>query len=253
MTDARQDRTLEGPGPLWARVERDLRARIEADEFPDTFPGEHALAAEYGVSRHTVRESLRRLRQEGVVLAHRGRAARVAADGVIRQPLGAVYSLFRSVEEGGRTQRSIVRRLDVRTDGDVAARLARPVGETLTYLERVRLADDAPFALDQVWLPAETTAPLLDADFTHTALYDELRDRCGITVTGGTEDIRAILATQDQATSLDMEMPASLLLIERTGCVGGTPFEYRRTYVRSDRFAVSADFSDKRWAHRPPG
>lgn len=238
-------RSLPGSGPLWSRVEADLRARIEADEFPDVFPGEHALAAEYGISRHTVREALRRLRQEGVVLAERGRTPRVAADGVLHQPLGALYSLFQSVESSGRTQRSVVRALEVRADPDVAPRLGLPGDTRLTYLERLRLADDVPLALDQVWLPADATEALLDADLTRTALYDELRLRCGVVMAGGTEDIRAVLVDTQRADLLGVEVPAAAFLIERTGCVADQPFEYRRTLVRSDTFALTAEFSSR--------
>ncbi|WP_380165007.1 GntR family transcriptional regulator [Jannaschia sp. R86511] len=236
-------RTPPGDGPLWSRVEADLRARIEAREFPDVFPGEHALAAEYGISRHTVREALRRLRQEGLVLAERGRPPRVASDGVIHQPLGALYSLFRSVENSGRTQRSVVRALEVRRDPEVAGLLGLPADTLLTYLDRVRLADDEPLALDQVWLPAARTRGLLAADLTHTALYDELWTRCGVVVAGSTEDIRAVLVDDDRAHLLGVDLPAAALLVTRTGLVADEPFEHRRTLVRSDAFALTAEFS----------
>lgn len=244
-TNSMTARPLPGEGPLWVRLERDLRARIEVGEFADSFPGEHALAAEYGLSRHTVREALRALRQEGLVVAHRGRPPRVAADGVIHQPLGALYSLFRSVESSGRTQRSVVRSLQVQIRPDVARGLSLPASTPLTHLERVRLADDEPFALDQVWLPAAMTEPLLGTDFTHTALYDELRTRCAVVVSGGQEDITAVLATEGQAHCLGLVPPVPLLLIERTGYVLDSPFEHRRTFIRSDRFAVTAEFSAK--------
>jgi len=45
----------------------DLRRRLARDDFATAFPGELALVAEYGVSRHTVREAVRRLRDEGLV------------------------------------------------------------------------------------------------------------------------------------------------------------------------------------------
>lgn len=236
-------RCIPGDGPLWARVEADLRARIDAGEFHGTFPGEHALTAEYGVSRHTVREALRRIRRDGLVLAGRGRAPRLADDGVLHQPLGALYSLFRSVEDSGRTQRSHVRTLDVRHDEAVATRLSLPADATLTYLERLRLADDEPLALDQVWLPAEPTSALLEADFRHTALYDELRGRCGIVVSGGVETIRAVLPGEAEAELLGVPRPSAAFLMERTGRVDGAPFEYRRTLVRSDVFALTAEYS----------
>src|ERR1700754_2173661 len=109
--------------PLWAQLLADLRRRLERDEFGVAFPGELALVAEYGVSRHTVREAVRRLRDEGLVIAGRGRTPRRAEPAEIEQPLGEIFSLFSAVEATGQVQRSVVRTLDVRADGVVAARL----------------------------------------------------------------------------------------------------------------------------------
>ncbi len=158
----------------------DLRRRLDAGEFADVFPGELVLVNEYGVSRHTVREALRRLRGEGLVVAERGRAPRLAGAVEIEQPIGALYSLFASVEAAGLRQHSVVRTLDARADGVVAVRLGLEESTPLLYLERLRLADDEPLAVDRVWLPARLAAPLLDVDFSHTARYTELSRRCGI-------------------------------------------------------------------------
>ena len=50
----------------------DLQGRLEGGEFTDEFPGEMTLVAQYGVSRNTVREAVRRLRADGVVVAEAG-------------------------------------------------------------------------------------------------------------------------------------------------------------------------------------
>src|SRR6476661_9188229 len=94
--------------PLWEQLLTDLRRRLDHDEFAVAFPGELALVAEYRVSRHTVREAVRRLREEGLVVAERGRAPRLVAPTEIAQPLGRPYSLFQAVEATGRVQRSVV-------------------------------------------------------------------------------------------------------------------------------------------------
>jgi GntR family transcriptional regulator len=233
-------------------LQDDLRSRIASRELVAAFPGELAIAAEYGVSRHTVREALRSLRREGLVVAGRGRAPRVAADGVLHQPLGVLYSLFRSVESSGLDQTSRVRALDVVTDPQVAGRLRLGPRTSLLHLARVRFAGDEPLAVDDVWLPAATTRSLLAVDFTHTALYDELRSRCGVVLSGGTEEIRARLTDEDQARELGIPHPSAVLLVERTGCVDGAPFEFRRTVLRGDRFALTAEFAAGE-AHRLSG
>lgn len=229
--------------PLWAQVLADLRQRLDAGEFTETFPGELMLVAEYGVSRHTVREALRRLRAEGIVTAERGRSPRVAGPAVIEQPLGVLYSLFASVEAAGQVQRSVVRVLDVRADGIAAARLGYEESTPLLYLERLRLAAEEPLAVDRVWLPAAWAAPLLDADFTHTALYGELARRCGVLLSGGREHLRAVVPTTAERALLGIGPGTAAFAIDRLGCSDGRPAEWRHTLVRADRFTVSTQFS----------
>ena len=235
------DRTL--PLPLWAQVYEDLRRRLDNGEFPDVFPGELTLVDEYGVSRQTIREALRRLRAAGIVTAERGRASRIARPAEIDQPLGALYSLFAAVEAAGLQQRSVVRALDLRADGVIADHLGLEGSTPLLYLERLRLADDEPLAVDRVWLPADVAAPLLDADFTHTSLYGELAARCGVRLTGGRERIRAVIPTRAERALLGIGGDVAALAIDRVGLVGERVLEYRTTLVRGDRFTVSAEFS----------
>ncbi|MGE5287350.1 MAG: GntR family transcriptional regulator [Micromonosporaceae bacterium] len=229
--------------PLWAQLRADLRRRLKAGAFASAFPGELALMAEYDVSRHTVRAALRELRAEGIVVAERGRRPRLAAPTAITQPLGALYSLFASVESAGLRQTSVVRSRDLRADGVIADRLGLEASSPLFRLERLRLAADEPLALDTVWLPAQIAAPLLDADFTHTALYEELASRTGIRLDGGHEHIRAVVPTPAQQRLLKITPSTGALAIDRLGHAGGKPVEWRHTIIRGDRFSLLANFS----------
>jgi GntR family transcriptional regulator len=231
------------PLPLWAQLRADLQRRLAAGAFTDTFPGELALVGEYGVSRHTVRTALRELRADGIVVAERGRRPRLAGPATITQPLGALYSLFASVESAGLHQASIVRARDLRADGVIADRLGLEASTPLFHLERLRLAGGEPLALDTVWLPAEIAAPLLEADFTHTALYDELAARTGIRLEGGREHIRAVVPTRAQQRLLGIPQSTGALAIDRLGYAGGRPVEWRHTLIRGDRFSLIAEFS----------
>lgn len=237
------------PLPLWAQLDADLRRRLDAGEFDAAFPGESSLVAQYAVSRQTVREALRRLRAEGLVTAERGRAPRLGQRPQLVQPLGALYSLFSSVEARGMEQRSVVRRLEVTADGVVASRLGLEESTALLYLERLRLAGDEPLALDRVWLPAAPTRHLLEADFSHTSLYEELVIRCGIRLSGGQEQIRAVIGTAAERRTLRAESGVALLAIDRLACSDGVPMEWRQTLVRGDRFTVTAAFSPSAGSH----
>jgi GntR family transcriptional regulator len=228
--------------PLWQQLHDDLVARLERAEFSDRFPGELELMESYGVSRHTVRESLRRLRREGVIQSSRGRSS-VVNPGLISQDLGAMYSLFHELEARGIDQHSEVRVVDRRLDDVASARLERPEGSEVVYIERLRLADDVPIAWDCAWLDPDLAAPLLDVDLSHGALYDEWHRVAGVRLGGGRETIRAVLPTEGQRELLAMDDDEAALLVERLGFAGERPVEYRRTLVRGSRFSVTAEWS----------
>lgn len=231
--------------PLWQQLHDDLVLRIEGGDFPDRFPGEMELVEAYAVSRHTVREALRRLRSDGVIDSSRGRSS-VARPGVISQQLGAMYSLFHELEARGIEQESVPLAADRRQDQAAASRLGLDTEVPLVYVERLRLGDGEPIAWDRTWLEPELGASLLDADLTHTALYDEWQRASGVRLTGGRETIRAVVPSPAQRERLAMKRSEAALLIERTGCLGDRPVEFRVTLVRGSRFAFSAEWSSGR-------
>ncbi|MDX6264165.1 MAG: GntR family transcriptional regulator [Kribbellaceae bacterium] len=241
MSERKLDRS--GAQPLWKQLQQELVRRLRAGEFDDLFPGELALVEEYQVSRHTVRQALGKLRADGLIVAERGRQPRVATSPEIRQPMGALYSLFSSVEASGLPQHSVVRALDVRADGVIASRLDLEASSPLVYLERVRFAGDEPLALDRVWLPASLADGLLDADFRHTSLYNELAERTRLRLDHGREDIRAVNPTPAERALLHCPADAAAFSINRLGNAQGRKIEWRHTVVRGDRFALAAEFS----------
>jgi GntR family transcriptional regulator len=151
--------------------------------------------------------------------------------------------LFSAVEAAGKVQRSVVRTLDVRADGVVAARLGLEESTPLVHLERLRLADSEPLAVDRVWLPERLAAPLLDVDFGRIALYTVYASRCGVHVTGGSERVRAVVPGPGERELLAIPDGVAAFAIDRLGCAGDRPVEWRQTLVRADRFSVTARFS----------
>ena len=235
----------ESPLPLWAQLFDDLSSRLTSGDFSGDFPAEMDVAAEYGVSRNTVREAMRRLRADGVVIAERGRRPRIVLDAEIEQPLGALYSLFASVEAAGLKQTSLVRRLEIRSDEKVSPHLGLEPGAPLFYLERLRLAGGEPLALDRVWMPEGIGTSLMTADFTHTALYDELFSRTGMRLTMGSERIRAVVPSQGELDLLQLPTGAAALAIDRVAHGQGELVEWRQTLIRGDRFSLVAEFSTR--------
>lgn len=227
--------------PLWQQVLEDLERRIDAGDIVDRFPTDRELTEHYGVSRHTVREAVRRLRARGLVDRHRGRGSFINEER-LTQPLGSLYSLFRAVEEQGIEQRSQVLALERTRDVDAAGRLALPPRAELVRIERLRLAGGEPLALDSVWLPLDIGRHLLDVDFTRTALYDELQQRAGIRITAADETIEPLIPDADARTLLHLHEDEALLRVRRLGRHGQRPIECRVTLIRGQRFLYTSSW-----------
>jgi len=238
------------PLPLWAQVSEDLRRRINAGEFEDGLPGEHDLTDQYGVSRHTIREALRVLRAEGLLKSERGRGTTVA-ETKYSQNLGALYSLFTTIADQGVEQSSTVKRLVLTLNPTVAQELDVAPTSEFVVIERVRFAGGEPLAYDTAWLLAEFARPLLEADFTRSSIYSELRDRCAIVMNAGGEKIYAQVASRHIANALHLPSGSPVFALERVGKSGDQVIEWRETFIRGDRFNLEVDFSDS--ANTPIG
>jgi GntR family transcriptional regulator len=228
--------------PLWSQVLDDLRRRIDTGELADGFPTDHELMDTYGVSRHTVRQAVGRLQQQGIVSRERGRGTFVTSP-TIEQATGAIYSLYRSIAARGMTQRSRVLDLSIVTDPEIAERLELRATAQLVRLERVRLAGDEPLAHDTAWLPASVARPLLRVDFADTALYDELARRCGVRPAAGTEWISTEMPDRHERALLAIGARTPVFHICRLARAGGRPVEWRHTLVRGDRYTFVANWS----------
>jgi GntR family transcriptional regulator len=236
-----------GPGsgsdlPRWAQVLEDLRGRLARGEFATGFPADSALVATYGVSRHTVRHAVRVLQDEGLLTRQRGRGSFVRPAG-LEQSIGPLYSVFRTIEDQGFEQRSIVLALDERRDAEAADHLGLAPDAALVFLHRIRFADATPFAIDRIWMPAATTSALLDVDFGHTALYAELETRCGLRPRSGTEHIHPALPTFDEAQHLDIDPFTAVFSVWRRTDHDHGPLEWRHTVLRGDRFRFTTTWA----------
>jgi GntR family transcriptional regulator len=233
----------DSPMPLWAQLEAQLRARIEAGEFRTRFPTDVELVRAYGVSRHTVRAAVGRLQAERLVARERGRGSTLQMGAVLEQSISPFYSLAASINRQGLAEHSRVKRHAMDRDAEAAARLGLVADAELVHIQRLRLAGGEPVALDDSWIVPDLGAPLLHADLAHGSLYELLERVVHVHVTGGTERIRAATPAPAIRKLLALGRGDAVLLVERVAFVGERPVEYRRSQVHGSRFAFVANWS----------
>ncbi len=228
--------------PLWAQLEQDLQTRLEAGEFNEAFPTDLDLTEGYGVSRHTVREAVRHLNKTGLLKRERGRGT-VVNRSEFEQSLGTLYSLFESVEAAGVEQTSEILRCEIVDDPIAASHLGLDETAALVLVERLRLAGGSPLAVDRAWLPEAIAAPLLDVDWTRTALYDELANAGAAVPNQGWERLTPLVPTPADRARLELRKTDAAFFLERLGSRDGQPVEWRTTIIRGDRYRFVTDWS----------
>jgi GntR family transcriptional regulator len=236
-----------GGMPLHSQLETTLRRLIEQGQISTgaTLPGELEMAAQLGVSRHTVRHALGVLTNEGLLRRERGRGTTVVASSppqVIERSLSTFYAFAWEARARGASQRSyVLERKVLHADAEFAQRLSVPPGTELERIVRLRTADDDPLVFETAYLPRELTA-MIDAQMLERAsIYDELERLHGLRITRARESIRPIVLNRAVARLLRASAGAPAFSVERTTWADRGPIEWQESIVRGDRYLYSVE------------
>lgn len=229
--------------PKYYRLKERLWAQIDGSPPGTALKPERALSQEFQASRSTVRLALRELAVEGRIVRLQGRGTFVAPP---KETLPLqLRSYTEEWQERGRSPGS--RLLDARiepAEGAVAQHLGLQADEPVVRLERLRLTDATPMALEVAYLEAarfETVVATLQDD---VSLYAVLREHFGIAPHAAVETIETVLASPVVADLLDTESGTPMLLLTRTTSdVDGNPFEFVRAIYRGDRYRFVTDLA----------
>ena len=196
--------------PLWVQaVDHITREIAEGRLVSGTrLPPERELCTELNISRVTLRKALLKLVDDGVLRSSHGRGWFVAA-GQQKDWPNSLESFSETAERMGLVASSHILRAEIAPATiDEAEELAIAPGTPLFHLERVRMLNQVPIALDDSRVPA-ALVPGFDAiDFTHASLYEAL-------TLAGLDLLRAESTIEAK--------PADAYLSEHLGVGTGTP------------------------------
>jgi len=159
-------------------------------EFAERFPTDLELMSDYGVSRQTVRDAVRRLADEGLIQRERGAArpspAHLRAGGRhAREPV-------RVRRGGSHEQTSATREARLCTDARVAAILGLRLLSRLSTSTASARRSRAARARSLVVAGAHRRGAARDR-LARTGIYVELVARCGVKLRSGSERLRPVI------------------------------------------------------------
>jgi GntR family transcriptional regulator len=219
----------------YARIAQYLRTLVAAGSPGDRLPSDAELCERFSVSRMTARQAVGLLLSEGLLYRRRGQGTFVAARPVQRL-LGSPLSFTENMRRRGRRATSRVLSAEVTAPSaeDVKA-LELNDADRVVVLERLRLADDTPMAIERAVL-APDLAPVLEQNLEATSLHEAMEE-IGRIPTRAHAQVTARPATADERILLKLPT-GDALLCERRVITDqqGKPLEHTETRYAADRY-----------------
>lgn len=238
---AQMGREAADGAPLYRAVVDALRQEIMsgARAVGEKLPTEDALCRRFGVSRHTVREALRHLRDEGLVASRQGAGTRV-----VRRSTSPLYtSSISSVEEllqyATEARYEVDRSGIVVADATLAERLGCPIGRRWLRVEGIRTiaGQQEPVCWTEVFILSDYAGIGLMIGRRPGPIYSWIEEMYGVRIGEVRQVLRAEPMPEQVALALGCEPGSTAIGIQRSyHLVGGDLVEVAFNLHPADRF-----------------
>jgi GntR family transcriptional regulator len=236
--------------PYYIQLKEILKGYIENGDWKSgsQIPSEPELCTIFDISRTVVRQALKELTYEGLLVREKGRGTFVAEpkinEGLIQELTGFYQDM---TGRGLRPVSHILKQQVVPASAKVANALRIPPGTQVIEIERLRFVNREPIVLVTTFLPYDRCPALLEADLRHRSLYEFIEQECGLYIDRGRRTIEAVPANEFEAQHLQVEKGSPLILLDSVSYLpDGTPIEYYRALHRGDRSRFEVELVRRR-------
>ncbi len=229
-------------GPLYKRLAQALTGLIQEGLLkPGTaLPGERDLAGALQIGRVTVRTAYRDLLTSGVIESRHGSGTFVSQHVErIEQPLWRLSSFSADMRSRGREPAArILSRTVSAPAPEESFLLGLGLDEPVLRLDRLRLADGQPLAIERAVVPVKF---LGEDAISEGSLYDALAAK-GFKPVRAQQRLTAVTLDPTSASILTVKAGAPALLIERVSRLADQRVvEYTRSHYRGDAYDFVAE------------
>lgn len=230
------------PLPLYVQIADYWRQRIMTGQINpgDQLPSESEMAKMHGVSRITIKQAVASLVHQGLIQTHQGKGT-FAVPRKLQWDLARLSSFsedmkIRNLRPGARLLRKELVKDNKLTSGGKE--------ELCVCIERLRLANDEPMAIETTWLPYDLCAGLMDDNLEGVSIYLLLEERYGLKLVRADQYLESSVADRREADLLQIKENEPVLRIERLSYLDtGRPCEATWSVYRGDRYRFKVTLS----------
>lgn len=223
--------------PLHLQIYQDLLKKITDGEWKtdDKLPPELELCKIYSVSRITIRQAMDKLKEQGYIKRVPGRGSFVSLP-PMEQKLNSFYSFGDRISSKGQPVGSHILQYRRETaDSKIAKILEITPGDTIIYMERIRLMDSIPFAHEISRFPLKYFPQITREMIQENGLYKSFRLCSNVNPDIAEETFEAVPMGSKIADYLKVSANSPAMRINRIAKYNGIIIEQCTSIVRGDR------------------
>jgi GntR family transcriptional regulator len=232
---------FNSPIPYYYQVAENIRLLITNGQLKpgDMLPPEKTIASRLGVSRITIRQALKDLTSEGLLVRRR-------AIGTFVAPPRRIFPIMRArlrglteemAEEGLQVRSVILEHSLISASGELVKELQLPYDEKVIRIRRLRSVKGIPLVIETTHHPYARFPKLLDIDFTDKSTYAVFEEIYNLRPVESKDYFVADIATKDIAELLDIEVGAPIMRYRRTAKDNsGQVMEFTVSIYRADLY-----------------
>lgn len=224
------------PIPAYFQLKNIILENINNGEYPEgsLIPSERDLCEDLGISRMTVRQALNQLVTEGVLYREKGRGTFVSKSKIKQRNIMSFSETVRN--KGLEPSTQVLRFEKVLDRADIRDILELQENEGLYGIKRLRLANERPVGIEEVFIP-ERHCPHLENYDLKMSFYKMLKEQYSLVVNCMDCSVDAAKATKEEKKLLGLTDSVPVLRI--TGISyndSGTKLFYEKDTYRSDEY-----------------
>lgn len=229
---------VKSPIPLYFQLQEILRREILDGKYSlgELIPTEKELQDQYSVSRITVRDAVKGLVFEDLLIKKQGRGTIVAYPRMQETGDSALHSFTEKMEKQGlKTSTQVLDVLRIPVTERLSEHMDIKPDEEIIYAKRLREVDGEPIALFENYI--STGTGLTENDDFSGSIFNLLEKKYKITISGSEKIIEAGIARIEDAALLKISAGDPVLIIRYTTFSSDNKrIEYAEGIYRADRY-----------------
>lgn len=224
--------------PLYYQLKEILKEEIDIGKYKsgEQIPSENELSDMLDISRNTAKQAIAGLVSEGILFRIQGKGTFVAEKKVFKGLTEAFSFSSEFKSNGTNLVTKVIVAEEINESTETLQYLKLKESTELFRIQRLRVLNEVPVALQTSYIPKFFCKNLLSHDLSQNSLFDLLKDHFNLSFSYFTENLSCVKADQYEAELLKVKKQTPLFLLTRkTFTKNDEIIEVARSFMPGDR------------------